>query len=719
MPRLPSIVVGFILWSLFLTGLVATALLAAATRDIGALSGKGLANLLQANQFILGLLVLGVIHACWHIWRNKVRLVRRLLIVLLAQLAIAMTIAVLPLLLTNAAIEDYYGKQLAGAVEASDSIRNSAIRQAQLRLARVATEAWIKLRPVLVDREEGAGFLLDELRDQHGLSLLAVIDDNGLASPVSPPETGPQALASFDLLKLRDNTPVQNAVANEDGLLRMVLLHPVESSSALALTANKNVRALWLEQVLPAELSDDIQAIDESLLSYRQSTAVRVGVREGILLVALNAMVLLMFTSLSLAAHLGNRLGQRLERLSLTMKKVANQAEPSGDVPESGNDEITLVSRSFNTMVNRVGALVRTEKRQRATLETIQETMAAGLLVLDEGNHILTCNRAAKSMLCGAGEPAAFAQDLAQCTSLEDLAARRPSIAGFANWVLTADQTSSGETSLEGSRLHVRVATFEVQGRPRTVVMFADISKQLEEGESRAREDSFSFTLHGINNPLQAALLQAELLERRLAGDGPRAAALDGVTKIIHQLQRINDQARAWGKISGMEMTSFLPLDLNTAIHALVNNANVGTVDVTLDLAPELPQIWSEANMLQDTLENLLANALQQFTLDTPAAPRIRISTRMDAGHVRLLVEDNAGGIDAAMLPHIFKPHKSSKPGGHGIGLTRVHDWLVKAGATITATNIDSSNGRGARFLVNFRPKNADPPTPNDRKKKD
>lgn len=691
---------GLLLWLLFFAGISATVLLAIATRDINTLGGVWLATLLEINQVILVLLVLGVVHALWRILRNRVRLVGNLMWALLAQLLVALIIAVMPLVLIFTAAEDYYGSHLDDAIDASDSIRSSILNQ-EIRLLDLLV---VELQEQLRDPTIETGTLLDNTRIERDLSLLALVDHSGQPLLVSPPEASPPELSPIMLQLVSEGSGSRQLTEDSDGLLRLVWFVPLkEHTTELGQTPS----GLWLERPLPRELSDDIRTVEDGVRSYRNSRSVREGVRQGLQLVLTNAIVLLMFSSLSMAAHLGNRLGRRLDRINAKMVEVAGLEEPSGEVPVSGNDEITAVSHAFNEMIRKVGASVSKEKRHRAMLETVQETMDAGLLVLDGSNLITASNPAASELLRGEQSAEQFSTAINEDPNLANLAQRQPETNEFVDWILAAEFPASGEVTIGSRKLLVRTAAFEVPGspQPRVVVLFTDISEPLAHGESRVREDAFSFTLHGINNPLQAALIQTELLERKAAKveDETARNALSGAAeKILHQLQRIHAQTRAWSMISGMEKVQFAGVDLNGAVQELINNAELGLLQVELELAAGLPQIWSEKNMLYDTLENLLTNAKEQFGTAAVEQQHIRITTRMEKEVVSLHFTDNAGGIDPEVLPQIFTPHKSFKVGGHGIGLARVHDWLLQVDATIAASNVDDQHGTGACFIVNF-----------------
>lgn len=69
---------------------------------------------------------------------------------------------------------------------------------------------------------------------------------------------------------------------------------------------------------------------------------------------------------------------------------------------------------------------------------------------------------------------------------------------------------------------------------------------------------------------------------------------------------------------------------------------------------------------------------------------------------IKIIIKDNAGGIEPTMLPHIFDIFKSSKPqSGMGVGLNIAKSIIEDHGGKITARNEDG----GAVFEIVFKEK--------------
>jgi signal transduction histidine kinase len=82
------------------------------------------------------------------------------------------------------------------------------------------------------------------------------------------------------------------------------------------------------------------------------------------------------------------------------------------------------------------------------------------------------------------------------------------------------------------------------------------------------------------------------------------------------------------------------------------------------------------------------------------AGGEIRIATRRHPdrlGFVQLTVADTGAGIPPGILPRIFDPFFSTKPGGTGLGLSISHGIVREHGGTI---EVESTPGQGTRFTI-------------------
>ena len=120
-----------------------------------------------------------------------------------------------------------------------------------------------------------------------------------------------------------------------------------------------------------------------------------------------------------------------------------------------------------------------------------------------------------------------------------------------------------------------------------------------------------------------------------------------------------------------------------------------------VSVAPDMPDMVTDASGLEQVLANLIVNAIHAGGHDG----RVRVDgTRVGDGW-QFVVEDSGPGIPPEVLPRIFEPFFTTKPEGQGTGLgLAVSLGIVqRQGGTL---RVEARRQRkGARFVVQIPPR--------------
>ena len=128
-----------------------------------------------------------------------------------------------------------------------------------------------------------------------------------------------------------------------------------------------------------------------------------------------------------------------------------------------------------------------------------------------------------------------------------------------------------------------------------------------------------------------------------------------------------------------------------TAHEALAAEAHL---ELRLDAADDLPDLWADHERLLQVFENLLGNAIKF----TPAGGRITVGAEPRDDQVLFWVSDTGIGLGAHELPHVFERlWQASGAGRHGAGLgLPIVKGLVEAhGGRVW---VESNPGEGSTF---------------------
>jgi signal transduction histidine kinase len=187
---------------------------------------------------------------------------------------------------------------------------------------------------------------------------------------------------------------------------------------------------------------------------------------------------------------------------------------------------------------------------------------------------------------------------------------------------------------------------------------------------------------HEIRNPLNSAMLQLEVLRRRLErGDASPDTAKPIVGVIedeIRRLERLVAEFLAFVHPRPLEMRPTDVADLCSGVLAFVRpEAEAAHVDLRPEFAAELPSLSADPERLRQVLLNLVRNSIEAM----PEGGTLAVRTRAAPDGVEIDVEDT--GVGFADEAPIFDAFFTTKPTGTGLGLSIVHRIVADHRGTI------------------------------------
>jgi len=180
---------------------------------------------------------------------------------------------------------------------------------------------------------------------------------------------------------------------------------------------------------------------------------------------------------------------------------------------------------------------------------------------------------------------------------------------------------------------------------------------------------------HELNQPLTAIANYAHACERLLARPGTDPNDVrEALRQIAAQTTRAADIIRRLRALARSHQAEHLPVSMNALVEELHDlmrtDASLHGVELTLDLAPGLPEVAADAGEIQQVILNFLRNSIEALSGQPPATPRVAVSTSLaDGNAVRLMVCDNGPGLTPDTVKRVFDPFFSTKENGTGLGL--------------------------------------------------
>lgn len=419
--------------------------------------------------------------------------------------------------------------------------------------------------------------------------------------------------------------------------------------------------------------------------------------------IVLAAILVVLALTLLAAWFTGRRLARPLSELQETANAVAAgnftaRAEPS-DV-----SEIAVVGQAFNSMAERLHAVIEADRHTNARLEAIMAGLVDGVVLTDGEGNILRMNEAASRML-DADIETAIGRPFVQVSRDHEI------------WIVLRDAlrgkkkpSATVEHGIERMSLLVTARALQEDGELLGLMVLRDVSelRRLE----LVRREFVSNVSHELRTPLTSIRALVETLEAG-ALDEPDLAQ-DFLSRIIGEVDRLNalvedllDFARLE---AGRVPLNLQPVDIGEAIRIgadrLRPQIERARLDLHIDIAPDLPEIEVDTKRIEQVMINLVHNAIKF----TPPDGAITVRVYQRKGNIVTEVQDTGVGIphdeQARLFERFYKSDKARRSEGTGLGLAIAKNIVLLHGGKI---EVESEPGEGAifRFMLPIARKKA------------
>lgn len=139
-------------------------------------------------------------------------------------------------------------------------------------------------------------------------------------------------------------------------------------------------------------------------------------------------------------------------------------------------------------------------------------------------------------------------------------------------------------------------------------------------------------------------------------------------------------------------MEFFTGIRKSFAIYLTDNGLDSAIINYTI---PIDMQFLADRDLLGRLVTNVLRNAVQAVA--GVSEPYIHVEVSVSDGQPFISIEDNGCGIPAEIMPNLFQPFFTTKPGGSGIGLCLSRQIARLHGGDFT---ISSTPGHGTKAII-------------------
>ncbi len=361
------------------------------------------------------------------------------------------------------------------------------------------------------------------------------------------------------------------------------------------------------------------------------------------------------------------------------------------------SDEVAFLSKTFNVMTDRLqnqtSTLLSANRQlddRRNFIETVLESVSAGIVSLDKEGIVRLANSAAEKMLAGDSESITGQK-------FSDVA---PNLAE-----LIANNAPRGVVQLGDGAEPLTVAVKIISGDASSVVTFEDISQQLADQRRAAWSDVARRIAHEIKNPLTPIQLAAERLQRRfgkqVGDDEPIFKQL--TSTIVRQVGDLRNIVDEFSSFARMPKPVFRQENLADVVGHAVFLFEVAHPDIAFNFmqSGSAPMLICDRRQLGQAVTNILKNAVEaisEMDKSDSFAGKIDISMAEADGVISLDIRDNGPGLPPER-DRIQEPYVTTRVKGSGLGLAIVRKIIEEHFADIS---FEDANGGGARVILRF-----------------
>ncbi len=473
---------------------------------------------------------------------------------------------------------------------------------------------------------------------------------------------------------------------------------------------------------VPDDFPDRIKEIEMQTLTYGLQRQQLRTYKSQMLLTLLLFTILLMFSATWFALFLSKQVTVPIQALAeATQEIIAGNFETRVNV--QAQDELETLVRSFNRMTEQLSdsrrqidvfthnlqQAVQELERRRTLMETILENIPTGVISVDENESIRRVNPAAVRMF---GDSAKQAVNFAQM--LGDQAARSVHVLMRRSLRLGA-ASQELEFTVAGRLLHAAVTVSSLGPRRSNrgyVVVVDDLTDLLRAQKAAAWQEVAQRIAHEIKNPLTPIQLSAQRLSRYLARsrsnparsaapDPPELVRLVGecsglIEREVTALESLVGEFSQFARFPTARLSPAYPNAIVAEALAVFGGRLEG-IHVRKDLAPDLPAIRADGELLRRVVVNLIDNAAEAMEGSSVKELLLRTCFNADREMVEIIVADSGHGISPEDKDRLFLPHFSTKDRGTGLGLAIASRIMAEHHGSI---RVEDNSPIGARFIL-------------------
>ena len=201
---------------------------------------------------------------------------------------------------------------------------------------------------------------------------------------------------------------------------------------------------------------------------------------------------------------------------------------------------------------------------------------------------------------------------------------------------------------------------------------------------------------HELGNSLNVIRGYASVAARELPNDAEVKGDVEAIRREVTRAAALMERFLVFARARTVHPIA-QPVEpiLREAVEVVGPAAAQAKVERIVEIAPDLPEVVADGELLRQAFLNLCVNAVQ--AMQDRGGGTLVARARREGGAVVVEVADSGPGMERDVVAHVFDPFFTTKANGTGLGLAIVRQAAEAHGG---AVEVESAPGAGATFRI-------------------
>jgi two-component system, NtrC family, nitrogen regulation sensor histidine kinase NtrY len=551
---------------------------------------------------------------------------------------------------------------------------------------------------------------------EYDLTGILIYDNNlkPIVSEIDSAKLSSQTKLNFsDLIKKSIDGEGVTEIQMKHGASLMIVVVPLTETVGEKISIWGYILTL---NPVPTSSLRKVETIRNTYEDYQQQSFLKLPVSANYYTTFLLITLLILFSAIWLGFYMARGITVPIQQLAEGTRRIT-EGDLDFKIGARATDEIAILVDSFNTMTRELNEsrlniqhahedLKKTNielDRRRNYIETILDSIGAGVISVDKGGAITTFNKAAEKILdlkheniFGSSYHDAF--DFSYYQPIRKLIKR-----------MNVQSKDSIEQQIDlrvgEINLTLLVNIQVIRGNTRKyrglVIVFEDLTHLIKTQKIAAWKEVAQGIAHEIKNPLTPIQLNTQRLKKKYYENKEDFARVfdESINIIDQEVEGMKELLNEFLRFSRMPTPNPRPTSLHKIIDEILisYSEHEKKIKIKKSFDPNLGAIHIDPEQIHRVFINLFQNATD--AVDEGGV--IQISTRILQKEklVRIEFSDDGIGISATDRDKLFLPHFTTKKRGTGLGLAIVNRIIIDHNGSI---QVKDNSPKGTVFIIDL-----------------